>query len=233
MSGDEGLERLGEIWAEMPESEGTAKKVHETLREAILQQVLPPGRRLAEEELAEALGVSRTPIREAITRLETEGIVARSSMRTVTVSRLSPKALAEVYEVREWLDQVVVHLATIRMTPPRLAELQWINERMRVAAESDDIETLERINREFHDTLALAAQNEFLLEIMRQARDRVRPLVGSTYTTPGRAMEAVEEHDHILALITEKSPEQAARVAGAHMEAANKIRTSMLAEPAD
>lgn len=225
--------QLSELWARQSDSAGTAKRVYETLRQSILEQVLRPGERLAEEELAEALGVSRTPIREAITRLETEGIVERSSVRTVTVSRLSPKAIAEVYEVREWLDGVVAYLACRRITPPRLAELRWINERMRAAAEHRDVDAMERINLEFHDALALAADNAFLLSLMRQARDRVRPMTGSTFAHPGRGAEAVTEHGQIIDLIAAQDAEEAASVARGHMRAAGRVRTKMLEDRPD
>lgn len=236
---DEGLLRLSELWAGQSDSGGTATRVHETLRRGILEQVLQPGMRLTEEKLAEILGVSRTPIRDAITRLEAEGMVERSSVRTVTVSRLSPEAVAEVYEVREWLDGVVAYLAAQRMTPPGIAEARWINERLKSAAEAQDctasesITAMESINLEFHDCLALAANNTFLLSVMRQARDRVRPLVGSTFSNPERAEQVTAEHDEIIDLIEAGDAEGSAMAARTHMRAAARIRASMLEAAAD
>lgn len=228
LDGENGLSELSALWETQTEAGGSAKRVYETLRRAILEQVLSPGRRLAEEELADALGVSRTPIREAITRLETEGIVERSSVRTVTVSRLSPKAIAEVFEVREWLDGVVAYLATQRITPPRIAELRWINERMKAAALEGDVDTVEQINHEFHDVLALAADNAFLMSLMHQARDRVRPLTGSTFAHENRSTASAKEHDQLIDLISSDDAEAAAKAARTHMKAAATVRLEML-----
>lgn len=233
MPTDDGLHGLGELWAEQSDSGGTAKRVHETLRRGILEQVLQPGRRLAEEELAEVLGVSRTPIREAITRLEAEGIVERSSVRTVTVSRLTAETVAQVFEVREWLDGVVAYLAAQRITPPGIAEARWINERMREAANNDDFDTMEKINLEFHDALARAADNEFLLLLMRQSRDRVRPLLGTTFAYPDRAAQSLAEHEQIIAAIEAGDAEAAALAARNHMKAAAVIRIAMLEAQTD
>jgi len=219
---------LADLWASVSEADGTAKRVHETLRRGILEQILEPGRRLAEEELAEALGVSRTPIREAITRLEAEGIVERSSVRTVTVIRLSPVDVAEVFEVRQWLDGAVAYLAAQRITPPEVAEARWINERMRDAAKREDFAAMDTINREFHDALALAADNDFLLSLMRQARDRVRPLLGTTFAHPGRAQKALAEHDRIIDTIEAGDAEAAAVLARNHMRAAAETRLTIM-----
>lgn len=219
-----------ELWKEHSDVGGASLRVYETLREAILQLVLGPDTRLAEEELAEILGVSRTPIRESLSRLETERLVTRTSVRNVFVSHLSADEIVEIYLVREWLDGLAAHLAAMNATPPQVANMKWINDQMRIAAEEGDIAECFRLNLELHALLSTAAANAFLSFILQQVHDRVRRFPGSTLEYPGRAKEVVLEHDQIISAIERHNAETAMLLAREHMAVSRNIRIRMLEE---
>lgn len=219
---------LTDLWRRQGRSLATSESVHRTLREAILQQILGPGTRLAEEDLAGGFGISRTPVREAILRLEAEGLAERSSGRTAFVTEISPREIVEIYEVRGAIDGLSAELAATRIEPPALSGLEWTNQQMRDAGEQGDFVTMARLNLEFHEQLATASGNAFLLQMLVAVHDRVRRFPGTTFAHGERWREAVEEHDALLTALRSHDSEASARLARAHMNRSRDVRIATL-----
>ncbi|GIF56160.1 GntR family transcriptional regulator [Asanoa iriomotensis] len=222
-----------DLWQERRTREGSSDAVYGTLREAILSKALTPGPQLAEEDLARVFGVSRTPIREAILRLETERLVERSSGRRVAVARISPAEILEIYDVRVALDGVAAELATQRATPPDIAQLRWINEKMIASGQAGDYAGVSALSLDFHDWIAKASGNGFLLSQIRVVHDRVRRFERTTLQHPGRLGSAAEEHERLLDAIASGDVDRATSLARAHMLNAKKIRLAMAETPPD
>ena len=202
--------------------------VYATLRDAIVAGHLRPGDRLAEVELARHFEVSRTPVREAIFRLETEHLAERLGRRGVVVRGITEPEVLEVYTIRAALDGLAASLAATYGLPGDHARLRWLNDRVREASARQDLATVAELNIQFHEALSEAAHSGMLLHFTRQLHDWVRRLGAPTFPMPGRAVEALAEHVALIEAIEANSPDEAERLARSHMTAAREIRVAML-----
>lgn len=147
--------------------------VFQTLRQAILRGELEPGERLMEIHLAERLGVSRTPIREAIRKLELEGLVVMIPRRGAVVASITEKDLKDVLEVRQTLERLAVEVACERITPELLAELKKAAEEFQRLKESDDVTELAAADVHFHEIIYEATGNARLINILSNLREQM------------------------------------------------------------
>jgi DNA-binding GntR family transcriptional regulator len=214
------------------ERSAAADAVYDALREAIVGKRLLPGDRLAEEQLARQFGVSRTPVREALLRLETEQFAARVARRGLVVRPIPEAEVLEVYAVRAALDGLAATLAAEHATPPDRARLRWINQQIGDAANASDFATMADLNIQLHEAICEAAHNGMLLHFMRQIHDWVRRFgeADTTFSRPGRAHEAVAEHETMFDAIDAGDGELAGRLAREHMNRAREVRIAMLRE---
>jgi len=191
-------------------SGGSARdQVYVALREAIVSAELEPGRRLSENELAEALGVSRTPVREALVRLRDERLVAIVPQLGTFVTLISTDAIADAAFVREALECSAIRLATDRATERELEDLQ-ANLAAQDRAETDgDTEAFDRLDESLHRTLCELSGREIAWALSRRANghlDRVRRL---SLPEPGYLGEMVAEHRAVVAAVAEHDPDAA------------------------
>lgn len=199
---------------------------YELLCDEIRSGKLPPGSRLRETEIAERLAVSRTPVREAIRRLEAEGLVDHLPRSGAVVRKLDYPELMELYEMRTVLEGTAARLAARAASPVELEELQAINEEMhRAAGQSDVVITL---NRQFHRLLLDAARNRFLLRAMATVENTLMILGTSSMAKPDRAREAVAEHREVLDALLARDGAAAEAAMRRHMERAQSARLRIL-----
>jgi DNA-binding GntR family transcriptional regulator len=200
------------------------------LRDEIRQGRLAPGSRLTETEIAQRLNISRTPVREAIRRLEAEGLVQHLPRAGAVVRQLDHAEVMELYEMRAVLDGTAARLAARTATGGELDELAAINDTMAQAAAPTD---LARANALFHTLLRDAARNRFLVGSMRSL-DAVLLLLGpSAMHLPDRAREAVGEHRQVLAALAARDGAAAEAAMRRHLERAQRIRLQMLRQRRD
>jgi DNA-binding GntR family transcriptional regulator len=219
---------LAEFWKRFRGHHNAAEAVHMTLREAILHGALPAGQPLGEIQLASVFGRSRTPVREAILKLESEGLAARFPRRGLVVAQITREEVLEVYAVREVIDGLSARLAALGTLPTELDRLVWLNERLRAAAEQGDANAMTHLNIEFHEAICQASRNTLLQEFMRRIHEWVRRFEDTTMSVPGRGLEAVGEHEKLIDAIRARDPEAAERIARAHMDRARQIRINMI-----
>lgn len=199
---------------------------YQRLLENIRTGELGPGARLRETELAERLGVSRTPVREAIRQLEADGLVVHVPRFGATVRSLDYAEIMELYEMRVVLEGTAARYAARSASEAELAELAAINADM--ARSADDPLAVFNLNREFHLTLLDAAKNRFLVKAAATLQKTLFILGPSTLTERERAAEAFEEHESLLAALRAREPETAEKIMRAHMEAAHRNRLRQL-----
>lgn len=221
-------EELLAIWRKYENDPVAANAIYVTIREAILANVLPPGERLAEPQLAALFRRSRTPVREAILRLEWEHLAERSARRGFVVGGISREEILEVYAVREVIDGLAARLAAQACLPSELEHLNWLNRRLRKADEQHDYRLMLELNIEFHEAIARGSRNGLLLQFMRQIHDWVRRFQDTTFSYRGRSAEAAKEHDALLDAIARRDPDAAERIAREHMARARQVRVAML-----
>ena len=202
--------------------------VCETLREAIRKGVLKPGERLMEIQLAEELGVSRTPVREAIRKLELEGYVIMMPRRGTYVANLSIRDVNEVFEIRTSLDSLASGLAAERITDEELERLQRLLVMIGEYIEENNMEKIVETDTEFHDILYQASRNTRLVGIIFNLREQLTRFRATSMAYPGRLKETLEEHRHLVEAIAQGDALEAQHAAEEHMEKSEQtLLTSM------
>lgn len=192
--------------------------VCETLRDAIRSGVLQPGERLMEIQLAEELGVSRTPVREAIRKLELEGYVIMIPRRGTYVASLSIRDINEVFEIRTTLDSLASGLAAERITDEELERMQRLLVAIGSYIEEGNMEKIVEADTEFHDILYQASRNTRLVGIIVNLRDQLTRYRRTSMAVPGRLQETLAEHRRIVDAIAQGNVEEAQQAAEYHME---------------
>ena len=216
------------LWQAHARTGAAADAAYATLREAVLAGHLRPGDRLGEEQLAREFGISRTPIREAIFRLEAEHFATRIERRGLVVRAISEDEVLEVYSVRAALDQLAATLAAEHATMPDRARLHWLNEQLKGAAERGEHAHMADINIHFHEAVCEAAHNDMLLHFVREIHNWVRRFPETTFSWPGRASAALTEHRAIIDAIDRGDADEAGRLAAEHMNRAREVRIAMI-----
>ena len=147
--------------------------VFQTLRQAILSGQLQPGERLMEIHLAKQLGVSRTPVREAIRKLELEGLVSTIPRRGAVVAEITRTDMEDVLEVRHALEDLAVRRASENMSEEQLNELKKASARFEECVRKDDLRASAQADEEFHEIISEATGNRRLLQILNNLRGQI------------------------------------------------------------
>ena len=209
-----------------------AQALYEHLREEILSGSLPPGFRLTEQDVAHAAKVSRTPVREALQRLEGDGLVADLNGRGLEVRGVSPEDLAELCAVREVLEGMAGELAARAASPVEVAAIESILEAEVAALESGEgAEAHVRLNNAFHAAVWRASRNRHLASVLLGLRDRISRMQETTLADEGRREQALKEHRAIVDAIAEHDAEEAGELARVHFRTAMAARLGMLSTP--
>jgi len=176
------------------------------IREAIVSGALRPGQRLVEVELAQQLGISRAPVREALRQLETEGLVIAEPHRGAHVADLSQQDLWEIYTLRAAVEGLAVRLVASDPQPEVVQELERLVGRMRTAAARGRRRELSRFDIQFHETICKAAKHGRLLEAWRGMQARVRMFVSMTSQYRLPLDQVVRYHEEVLEAIRRGDP---------------------------
>lgn len=174
------------------------EKILETIRDAILKGTLKAGEKVAEPELAEKFGISRTPIREAFRQLESEGYLTVIPRKGAVVTSLSERDVEEFYAIKSILEGYAARMAAENLTDKDIEKLEAINERLLQLADEGDVKNFFKIHNEFHDLFIRAAGNEKLRELIGQMMMRFNRLRMASLSLPGRMKISVDEHKKII-----------------------------------
>ena len=207
--------------------------VCEHIREAIINGTFAPGERLMEIQMADEMGVSRTPVREAIRKLEMEGFVVMIPRRGTYVSNMSIKDINDVYEIRISLDTLAAGLAAERISDEELEELQRLLVKVGNAIEENDMAKVVEADIEFHDVLYKASRNERLRNIINNLREQITVIRGVSMRYPGRLKDTQEEHRRLVESIAARNVEKSQEMARIHLENAEKTLMTAMSERKD
>ncbi len=192
--------------------------VYEELKMEILTGNIVPGTRMMEVELAEEMGVSRTPIREAIRKLEKEDLVTIEPRRGAYASMISTKDMVEILEVRQDLDGLAAFFAASRMTPEEFAELEKECNLYNEAVKSGSMEDMIKHDTRFHRIIVDSCQNKILVKMIEQLQEMVLRFRYIYYDNFRRAENMPEEHAEILNSIKTGDAEGARFAADIHID---------------
>ncbi len=201
--------------------------VYQLILDAIDGGELPGGARLIETELAERFGVSRTPVREALKRLEAQGVAAAQGRRLVVAS-LDHDQLGELYEVRGVVEGLAARLAARHAAPEEIAVLRGMVEADRALAGRPG--ELARANKRFHRQMHRASHNRYLDQMLQGMRRSLALLSTTSLSAPGRGAESVAEHDAIIRAIEARDEDAADVAARRHISNAYVSRLKIIAE---
>ena len=205
--------------------------VFNTLRDAILKGELEPGERLMEIQLAERLGVSRTPIREAIRKLELEGLVLMIPRKGAEVAEITEKNMRDVLEVRKALEELAVQLACEKITQEELEELEKAGENFKkVLKRSKDITEVAEADVRFHDVIYMATDNQKLIHLLNKLREQMYRYRVEYLKNPDVHEQLIQEHEEIVYHIKRREKVEATAVTCQHIDnqvsaVTDKIRT--------
>lgn len=192
--------------------------VFESIREAIIDGKLKPGERVMEVQLAEKLGVSRTPVREAIRKLELEGLLVMVPRKGAYVADVSLKDIVNVLEVRASLEGLAASLAAIRITEEELELLREKSSEFRNCVENNDVKGMIEKDSEFHDIILNAAKNNKLMGIIEGLREQVQRFRVTYFTEYNMTEYLAQEHQRILEAIENRDSDKAGNHAKEHIE---------------
>ena len=202
----------------------TAKTPYALIRDAIFDGTYEPGAPLVELVLAKQYNVSRTPIREALTRLEQDGLVERGN-RGLVVRERSPEEILDIYEARLVLEQAVVEAAARRHT--KLDAVRIENAMRGCEAATDNPATMVEANDAFHRAVWQASHNDALIRLLEQLRMHLARYPGTTLAYPGRWEESLAEHREITAAVLSGDAERAGELSRRHFEHARDVRVKL------
>lgn len=197
--------------------------VFENLRAAILEGKLKSGQRLMEVQLAEQLGVSRTPVREAIRKLELEGLVVMLPRKGAYVANISVKDLMDVLEIRASLEGLGASLAAERRSDEDIKKLELIAAEFAEAVKSKNIEMLLKKDVEFHECIFEAANNKKLEKMINSLWEQVQRFRITYVSDPNASMSLIDEHKLILDAIKGGNTSDAKKFAVEHIEKAEQF----------
>ncbi len=186
--------------------------VFNTLRQAILRGELKPGERLMEIQLANKLGVSRTPIREAIRKLELEGLVLMIPRRGAEVAEITEKSLRDVLEVRDALEKLAVDLACDRISKEDIQRLREAAEDFHQVLKQGDVTAYAEADVKFHDIIYLATENQKLIQLLYNLREQMYRYRVEYLKRKEVHETLLAEHEHIIDCL-EKRDKEAAKIA--------------------
>jgi DNA-binding GntR family transcriptional regulator len=204
-----------------------AERVYRHLRDGIRAGTYRAGQRLREVEIAAALKTSRTPVREAIRRLEADRLVEDVAGAGLTVRQLDRQRVLELYMFRAAIEGTAAEWAAMHATELDIAELSEALGQMRMVAH--DPRRAAQLYRRFHEGIYRAARNSFLDHVIASTSDFMALLPGTTYDLPGRAAQVLREHERVLEAIAARDPERAARAMRDHIQMASQFRLRMTA----
>ncbi len=171
----------------------------EDLEQKILDGTLKPGQRLIEQELCATLGVSRSPLREALQVLEGQGFVVREPRKGVTVAKVTPREAEQIYRIRASLEGLATSLAVQNRTPELLGQLRDMHQQMIRAAEKKKVDVYQQLNQRFHDLIISACQSPRLIQLIRTFDKQTLRYRLAVMSAPGWMSKSIRLHTETLA----------------------------------
>ncbi|HHF98072.1 MAG TPA: GntR family transcriptional regulator [Candidatus Aerophobetes bacterium] len=197
-------------------------KVYKSLKKQIINEKLKPGERLLDTELASEFGVSRTPVREALTRLSNEGLVEIIPRRGVYVKRLNEKDIREIYQIRKVLEGLATKEATLFIDEKQLQRLSFLLEKAEQSLSSENWKACMEFDIELHGMIISNCQNDRLISIMHNLSTLVHAFRMRLARDKERARQALKEHKAILEAIKARDAEKAKKMMMEHIEKAKE-----------
>lgn len=201
-----------------------ARRVYEGLREDILHLRLPPGANIEEASIETRFEVSRTPVREALIRLASEGLVTLLPNRGAQVTKIDISDVPQFFEALDVCQRLVLRLSAHRRTEAHLDELRALNRRFETAAQSHDVAAMSELNQDFHSVTARACGNKYIVALyedlasvgVRLARSAFETAMSDKEFDDGYYNEIIDHHNSMIDALTRRDPDGAEEIGRLH-----------------
>ena len=205
-----------------------AETAYAVLREAIVTNTLKPGTRLRADDLAKKLGVSKTPVREALRKLQAEDLITVQPGNALTVKSISEEQLIEIYYTREALEGMAARLAAENAGQMELARLRALYDELKMPANAGNLKKLRDLSGAFQLAVFRAARNETIYRLLKHLQEQIRQYGGTTLTQQGRAKEVIAYAKALVAAIEKRDADAAERIARENRRRTLELRVTML-----
>ena len=172
--------------------------IFQDLENKIIGGALKPGQRIIEEELCRSFDVSRSPVREALRILESQGFLQREPRRGVSVTKITLKEAEDIYTIRARLDSLAVYLAIKNNKPGVVPKLKKLHEKMIAVAEQNNVNEYFKLNRNFHDTISQESDNQQLMKLLETFDKQTMRYRRMVVRTPGWMKDSIKNHTAII-----------------------------------
>lgn len=187
------------------------EKIVESIREAIIKGTLKAGERLAESEVAQRYGISRTPVREAFRQLESEGFLVVAPRRGATVSPITEKDVTEFYAIKGLLEGYAARIATNKLTAREIRKMEDLNNELAAHWAREDVQACHRIHNEFHEVFLRACDNDKLFKLVQSLVQQFQRFRLSLSVT-GKLQTSIEQHRAIVRAFASRDADLAERL---------------------
>lgn len=207
----------------MENNPSKSEKVYKILQDDIIERRLLPGQRLVERELIEKLGVSKTPVREALARLKKDGLVKGTLHQSIVVSRILHKDAVEIYDMREVLEGLAARGAAEKITPEKAKEIHSIIQLSEECIKKNNLKEYASLDLQFHNLIWIISENKRLCELIKRLYYQARILMSTSMTLPERGVRvSLNEHKKIVKEIVNRNPDLAEKMAKEHIKKTRK-----------
>ncbi len=227
------MEKTFERVQTLEEHVSKSERVYDILRESIVKRRFVAGEKLVERDLARKLKVSKTPVREALSRLEREGLIEGSSYRSFSVTQLSERDIVEIYDIREIANGLAARCAANKADKKQIEQLYSIIQSFRDHVKRNDLRSYNSLDIEFHNLLGAISENKRLREIMQLLRNQTRVLMTTSVTLLGRAEASLSEHTKIVDAIASQEADLAERLTREHIRNVKRAVLGTFKKPSE
>lgn len=226
---DPQLLALADYAAKQPKGPSNSQHAYDTILGAIINRKVLSGQRLAEIPVAKAINLGRTPVREALMRLEADGFVTSEPRVGLVVASNTLETITEIYEVREVLESFAARLAARYARPSDIFAIEKIYDESVGLTDTHATLQLRLLNTRFHEAISVAAHNDQLGRTLRQLVNRLRLSPVSVFDAPGRAEAILKEHRALIDAIIAHDEDVAAHLAAEHQRRDKETRLAQMA----
>jgi len=207
---------MGKLF-EISDYELLSKKVYRILKSRIIEGSFKPGEKLLESRIAKQLGVSRTPVREALRQLVAEGFVKMSPNQAIMVNDISIKDLREVLQIRGVLEGLAAHLAAVLITEEKINELEACNKKMEKFLDQNNVLAFSKESDKFHELILEVCGNDRLVQIRKNLAEQIYRFRNISLHIPGRLESALKEHREITEALKHGDADKADTLSKKHI----------------
>jgi DNA-binding GntR family transcriptional regulator len=212
------IESFADALRPLGNRKSAGEHIFEHLKQAIIRGDIPPGSRMVETRIAETMGVSRTPVREAIHKLEREGLLTKQPHHGFAVTGVTREDIEECFGIRAVLEGYAARLATVRHTPEHLKPLARKNELFRKHLEKDDLEALPKINTDLHNMIYALSGSPKLIKMINDLKEQIVRFRKIILKSKTLARASHKDHSDMLAMMQERREAEVEKLVREHIQ---------------